>query len=141
MGKSKQDDRISTEEELRRRVKKRIEKSQEELIGLISHAMAYFFFNFVVFINLLPAMAAMIIMVSWGIGLVSHGLDYYNKYGPGRERRERLIQREVEKERERLMMFEKAKNDFDDRPVRLTDDGELEYDDHDDTAGKRYDYQ
>ena len=56
------------------------------------------------------------------IGIVSNIVEYYNKYGPGAERREAGIQREIERERERLG-YEKPKNDS---RMRLTDDGEIE---------------
>lgn len=66
----------------------------------------------------------------WGLGVFGQAADYWNKHGPGRERRERLIEREIERERARLYgyeYYEKPKNDF-----VLTDDGEIiDYDNGD----------
>jgi hypothetical protein len=55
--------------------------------------------------------------------------SYYQKHGGGRERREDLVRREIERERERLGLSSvKRKHDDDyddDRHVRLTGDGEF----------------
>lgn len=74
--------------------------------------------------------------VGWGIGLIAHLIEYYSKYGGGAERRERIIQAEIERERARSGFIEKPKND---RRVRLTEDGELEevIEDYDSAAEKR----
>jgi len=51
-------------------------------------------------------------------------ISYYNDYGGGRDKREEMIQREIERERSRLSgETSKVKND--ERRVRLTEDGEL----------------
>jgi hypothetical protein len=59
----------------------------------------------------------------WGIGVVGNVFHYWNEHGPGRERREAEIQREIERERERLG-YTKRKN----HEIRLTEDGELDDD-------------
>ena len=75
----------------------------------------------------------------WGIGLLSQGVQYYTKYGPGAAKREDRIQDEVERELGRMSHIEtridKSKNDMahltveqaDARAarVRLNEDGEL----------------
>ncbi|PJF26397.1 MAG: hypothetical protein CUN52_15860, partial [Phototrophicales bacterium] len=71
------------------------------------------------------------IAVLWGLGLFSRFMEYQGKYGLLYYRRERLIEREMERERRRLYAsdsyLEKRKNVYDDENIslRLTDDGEL----------------
>lgn len=76
------------------------------------------------------------VMGVWGIGLFFHARQYYNEHGGGRERHERFMQQEIERERQRLYgdSMVKAKNDFRDDAagdsldaprVRLTGDGEF----------------
>lgn len=59
----------------------------------------------------------------WGIGWISHIMEYYNKYGGGAERREDAIQREVEREMARRGIYEKPKNE---NRLEINDDGEIE---------------
>ncbi len=106
-------------DEIRKRIEKRYKKRQELILHIVSYILTnlmlwYFFGN-----------AGWILWVTfgWGIGLVTSIIDYYNKYGPGAQRREDEIQREIDRERERSRMYEKPKND---NRMRLTDDGELE---------------
>ncbi len=120
--------KISEEERIRQQVKERIKKRQEEFQGLIIHLVIYAFVNGVIIGN--PWVAFF-----WGIGLVSHFADYWNKHGPGRARTERVIEREVARERERMYgtsIVEKSKrrgaghqDEDDELRVRLTEDGEL----------------
>jgi len=51
----------------------------------------------------------------WGMGVFGQGYEYYDKYGGGRERREEMIEREVERKLERSMTgkAKKEKNDGD----------------------------
>ncbi len=102
-------------------IRKRIEKRYEKRLDLFKKVAGF------VAINLLLWMIFHETWVLWvtlvmGIGVVSNIVEYYNKYGGGAERREAEIQREIERERERLG-YEKPKNDA---HMRLTDDGELE---------------
>lgn len=125
---AKRDDDYSdepiSEAELRRRVAKRVEKRQEELTGLIIHLVIYFLVNSLIGWNIWVA-------GFWGIGMFSHFMDYWNKHGPGRERHEQIIRREMERERERLYGSRpKIKNEqlieYEEPPrVRLNDDGEF----------------
>lgn len=112
------------------RIRERIEKKYKERAGLIAHAIPFVLVNIALW--LLYAFTSspgdnfpwpMFVTFFWGIGMVSHFFSYYNKYGGGAMRREEAIQREVERERERSLMYEKPKNDA---RMRLTDDGELE---------------
>ena len=112
---------ISEEDELRRRVEKRIEQRREDLQGLIIHAAVYFFVNgFILGWN--PWIAFF-----WGIGLFSQAADYFNKYGSTGRRFERQVEREMARERERLDDNQKAKNDvyYPEGRLRLNEDGEI----------------
>jgi len=131
-------------DQIRARVEKRFKERQAFLI----HLSIYIFINLVLwgmwFIvpQAAPAMLAsalepgeieffmlpwpLIVTLGWGIGLVSHFLSYYYKYGAGAEQREQAIQREVDRElarRDADGYIEKPKRD---RRVHLTEDGELE---------------
>jgi serine/threonine protein kinase len=111
-------------------IRKRIEKKYQERSGLVAHAIPYIIVNMVLWSIYFSSGAGfpwpMFVTFFWGIGFVSHFFAYYNKYGGGAMRREEAIQREIERERERSLMYEKPKNDERDVRMRLTDDGELE---------------
>ena len=100
------------------RIEKRYKKRQELIMHIVSYvivnAMLWFFFH----------QSWMIwVTFGWGIGVVSNIIDYYSKYGPGAQRKEDEIQREIDREMARRGIYEKPKNDT---HMRLTDDGELE---------------
>jgi len=105
-------------DEIRKRVEKRYKKRQDLMIHIASYVitnlMLWFFFHdtWVLWVTF-----------GWGIGVVSNIIDYYTKYGPGAQRKEDDIQREVDREMARRGVYEKPKNDT---QMRLTDDGELE---------------
>ncbi|TVR21633.1 MAG: hypothetical protein EA396_07865 [Anaerolineaceae bacterium] len=129
---------LTTEERVRRRVKKRIDE-RSELFSHIGIFLAVNSFLWMIwFFTTAPGFPWPIFpMGGWGIGIVSHVMEYYNKYGGGRDRLEEEIARETERELQR--MGYKRKNDdyfYDDddgREVRLTKDGELT-----DSTAKRY---
>jgi hypothetical protein len=108
-------------DEIRRRVEQRYKKRQELYIHIASFVVANVFF-WIMFHD----SWVWWITVGWGIGIVSHVIDYYSKYGGGAERKEAAIQREIEREMALRNGYEKPKNDERDVPMRLTDDGELE---------------
>ena len=108
---------IETDDEIRQRVEKRYKSRQELYIHIASYVVAN-----VVFWFMFRQSWVWWITIGWGIGVVSHAIDYYSKYGGGAERKEAEIQREIARERERLG-YEKPKNDA---HMRLTDDGEIE---------------
>ncbi len=95
---------LTTEEQIRQR----IEKRYEERTGLLIHMVAFFAVNTVMWMIYLNRGGdfpwPLIVTLGWGIGAVAHSLSYYYEYGTGRERREAHIQREVERELERLEM-------------------------------------
>lgn len=137
------------------RIRKKIEKRYKERQGFLIHLMIYVVMNIIFWgmwasagsqlVALIPDLAQdapaiareaanfpwpIFITFFWGIGLVSHFLSYYYKYGGGAERREVTIQREIERYKERTGAYEKPKNER--RPrLELTDDGEIQevYDD------------
>ncbi|NWG16881.1 MAG: protein kinase [Chloroflexi bacterium] len=128
------------------RVRRRIEKKFEERNGFIIHLVIYIVMNLVfwgMWAGAQDLFAAIFengqlpvgdlgfpwpifITFFWGIGVVANFMEYYNKYGPGAEKRERLVQAELERERQRRAeAYYDAKPKRDHR-VRLTEDGELE---------------
>ena len=99
-----------------------------ERSGVIAHAIPYVIVNLVLWSIYFSTDAGgfpwpMFVSFFWGIGMASHFFAYWNKYGGGATQREEAIQREIEQERERSLMYEKPKHDA---RMRLTDDGELE---------------
>jgi tRNA A-37 threonylcarbamoyl transferase component Bud32 len=112
----------------RERVRKFIEKRNEERNGLLIHIAIYLAVNgFILGWGVWPA------WFFWGIGLLAHISDYWNKFGPGRKQLDRAVDRELERERSRRGAY-KRKNeelyeDEDDdegaRRIRLSGDGEL----------------
>lgn len=117
-----------------KRIREKIEKKYKERAGLIAHATPFLIVNSMLWMIWLFTSGPnsggmpwpMWITFFWGIGMFSHFISYYNKYGGGAMKREEAIQREIEQERERSMSYEKPKNDIRDVRMRLTDDGELE---------------
>jgi serine/threonine protein kinase len=112
------------------RMRKFIEKKFEERNGLLIHFAIYLFVNLMIIGGSIAdgdfSWGAFVPAFFWGIGMFAHFMGYYSKYGGGRERREAMIQRELERERSRVMGT-KAKHDdlFVDAAIRLTEDGEL----------------
>ncbi len=113
------------------RIREKIEKKYKERAGLIAHATPFIIVNAMLWMIWLFTGGLnngglpwpVWITFFWGIGMFSHFMTYYNKYGGGAMRREEAIQREIDQERERSLSYEKPKNDT---RMRLTDDGELE---------------
>jgi hypothetical protein len=126
----------SPEDEIRRRVEKRYKERQ----GLITNLVSYILINIMMWTIFGLSGSSfpwpIFVTLGWGIGAVSHVLDYNSKYGSGAQRREAEIQREIERERERSLAYEKPKRD---PRMRLTADGEIEevYDDATSRAEKR----
>jgi len=110
-------DEQDLEKKIRARVRQRIEARKEVII----HLTAFILVNIGLWI-VFPQPWPLIVTLGWTIGIVAHGLEYWNKHGPGADRLEALIQQEIARERERLY-GEKRKNDL----VGLDDDGEFIY--------------
>lgn len=73
-----------------------------------------------------PAMVTLF----WGLGLIGHAADTWKHSPAVKARNENMIQNEVEREKQRLGLYEKAKrSDLEKpkraQPMRLTDEGEL----------------
>jgi hypothetical protein len=119
-----------TDDEIRKRIELRYEKRQD----LFKKLAGFVAINVILWLIFHESWVFWVTLVM-GIGVVSNIVEYYSKYGGGAERREVEIQREIERERERGLTYEKPKNDT---RMRLTDDGELEEvpDDEDYTAEK-----
>ena len=114
------------EEKLRKYAEKKLQARTE----LRTHALAFLFFNPMLFVIWFMTGSSflwvLIPLMGWSIGLFAHYMEYSTKYGRGREKREEFIAREMERERARMYASEKPKNDFGDvRGLRLTEDGEL----------------
>lgn len=143
---------------VRRRVEKRIKDRQEfnvhAVIYIMVNALLWVVYAILPFIldqvglgtndfpgNLVALPWPLLVMFGWGIGLAAHGLNVYYGSSAGEAMRERMLQREVERERARLGLeadsegFEREKRKNDQR-VRLGEDGELEYLDAEDAEAE-----
>lgn len=93
---------LTDEEQARRRVLKRM-KARQEFVGHLGTYITvngflvalWFFTGAGFFWPFFP-------IFFWGLGLVSQGIQYYSKYGPGAANREEMIQEEVNKELGRM---------------------------------------
>lgn len=121
----KDDPNLTPEQNLRAKIEKRVRKRAQAQGEWITHVLFYLAINHFVF------HWTWWIAVLWGLGLFSQFMEYQGKYGLLYYRRERQIEREMERERRRLYAsdsyLEKRKNVYDDENIslRLTDDGEL----------------
>lgn len=134
---------LTPEEEARRKVAKRLKERE----GLVGHLSAYIGVNLLLwaiwFFTGMGFPWPMFVTFGWGIGMFAHGMEYYNKFGPGAAKREAAFEREVERELQRSQMLtvsdklkneDKRKNEDalsldelaeDEIIVRLSDEGEL----------------
>lgn len=127
---------LTPEEQIRRRIEKRHKELNEfrthVVIYLMINLLFYFIWLGLGFMRQVPW--PLFVTFGWGIGVVANYLEYNHKYGRAAERREQEIQREVERARMRGEIpaqedYAKRKNEdlaeYEEPPVRLTDDGEL----------------
>ena len=135
----KRKDQSQIEVEIRRRV----EAKYDERNALLIHFTSYAGVNVMVWAIWLIAAGGfpwpLFVTVFWGIGMVGHLLDYYNKHGGGAQKREERIDEEVKRHLARL---EAGRHDvYDDEAMpgadvfaldnvelgraRLADDGEI----------------
>ena len=110
-------------DDIRKRVEKRFKERQE----LITHVLAFVMGNLMVW-TIYGVVGGgfpwpIFVTVGWLFGIVGHSFYYMSKYGSWAQRREAEVQREIERERERSLAYEKPKRD---PRMRLTDDGEIE---------------
>ena len=132
-----------SEEDIRRQV----EKKFAERAGLIQHGISYAMTNIVLWAIWLFTSASfpwpLFVTLFWGIGMLSHYVDYTNKYGKGAQKREEEIEAEVMRKlqlaRAQDALGRRSQDDdeplegadvygldnFKRRGLRLSDDGEL----------------
>ncbi len=75
-----------------------------------------------------------LVMLAWGLALLIHGAVVYFEAGGGAEARERAVQREVE--RERALRYGDSALEKPKRSAHLAEDGELVYEDEDESEEK-----
>ncbi len=130
-----------SEDELRKRAKKKLSARRE----LTQHLLSYILVNLFLWLLYLATWQGfawpLFVTCGWGIGLVSHLSDYYFKHGKGAARRAADIEQEVRRQRQLArergeLVDEAADDDYADarlfdlerveaEPMRLSDDGEL----------------
>ncbi len=109
-----------TEDELRKRARKKLSARRELTQHLLTYGLVNLFL-WMIYLSTSPGFPwPLFVTGGWGIGIVSHMADYYFKHGQGAERRAADIEREVIRQR-RLAR---------DRGELLGDDGYDEDDDH-----------
>lgn len=120
---------------IRRRVEKRI-KARQEWLG---HLSAYVIVNLMFWVMWVFTGAEfpwpVFITLPWGIGIGIHTMSYFLENNAERAKEE-AIEREIRREKMRLYgdpdfddsLLEKPKRRAKERAMRLTDDGELAYD-------------
>jgi serine/threonine protein kinase len=128
---------------LESRVRKQLKKRQDELVGLIAHAIPFVAVNAMLWGIYLSDGGGfpwpMFVTGGWGIGLFAHFREWWTQYGPGAAQFEAQVQREVAKARGQTNDLEKPKRDAEGARYRLSDDGEIEVieDDLESVAAKR----
>lgn len=110
------------------KIRLKIEKRYKQRGELVIHTIAFILTNIMLWLfwmftggDYFPW--PMFVTFGWGIGWISHIIEYYNKYGAGADRREDAIQREVERELARRGIYEKPKNE---NRLEISEDGEIE---------------
>ncbi len=144
---SSEDAKIKAEEA---RIRARLNKRYQEWHGFAIHAVIYLMVNVIVWgfwgaLHFFPALfdafaslssyslatalgsiiLPLVITLGWGLGLVAHYVHYYIEHGPGADRHEAHVQREIERYKARVAGYEKLKND-EHSHLELNDDGEIE---------------
>jgi hypothetical protein len=124
-----------SEAEIERIVRRRVKKRQDKMREFYIHFGIFIFVN--AFFWMIWAMTSLgefpwpfIIMGGWGIGVFTHFMDLTQSFSSVQARRDRVIQQEVEREKERLGIYTKPKRDAlaksKREPMRVADDGELQ---------------
>ncbi len=146
-------------DKIRERAEKRVKMQQEFKLHLIVYVVVNLFLWFLWlfipsvlsglditgrFASILQFPWPLLVMLCWGVGLVIHGVVVHFEAGGGAEARERAVAKEVERERalrsgestsgtrwRRAMGYEDSTSEKPKRGARLSDDGELVYDEED----------
>lgn len=139
---------VTTAEEAR--IRQKLNKRYQEWHGFAIHAVVFFMVNLILWIawallhfnpsareaftnltdsaSLVDALSSIIlpllVTLGWGVGLVAHYAHYYIEHGPGLDRHEAAVQREIERYRA-SKAYEKPKNE-ERSHLELTEDGEIE---------------
>jgi hypothetical protein len=141
-----ENDKIKEEEA---RIRSRLDKRYQEWQAFVLHAVVYITTNLVLwalwgavnfkpvvrdmvvnatdesFVRFLSLPIPLVIMLLWAVGLVAHYVHYYIEFGPGADRHEANVQREIERYKAQVAAYEKPKND-EHSHLELNDDGEIE---------------
>ncbi len=137
-----------SEEEIERIVRYRVKKRQDKQREFIIHAGIYIMINGGLWFLWATEAGGFpwpfIVMAGWGIGLFAHFMDMIQSFSSVQSRRDAIVQREIEREKERIGLYEKPKRESLQKskraPMRVSDDGELEpvddadYDDEEEDA-------
>lgn len=132
-----------SEEDIRRKVNKKY----AERSALTQHAIAYLMTNLALWAIWLFTSASfpwpIFVTFFWGIGMLSHYVDYSNKHGRGARKREAEVESEVGRQLElartrealsRRQLYDEDEvegaavydlDNYQQRGMRLSDDGEL----------------
>jgi serine/threonine protein kinase len=127
---------------LESRIRKQLKKRQDELVGLIAHAIPFVAANVMLWSIYLGDGGfpwPLFVTGGWGIGLFAHFREWWTQYGPGAAQFEAQVQREVAKARGQGNNLEKPKRHAEGARYRLSDDGEIEVieDEAESVAAKR----
>ncbi len=132
------------------RIRFKLEKRYQEWQGFAIHGVVYLLVNIILWLlwgalafvpavrdiaisltgftvveDLSNIILPIVITLGWGVGLAAHYVHYYMEYGPGADRNEAHIQREIQRYRDQVASYEKPKNDHRTH-LELTEDGEIE---------------
>lgn len=140
--------------EITRRVEKRLRERRAFVLHLVVFIISNLFFWIVWwFVKLITLGSGMfsdgvvelaisspwplLLMFAWGIGLAAHAMSVYFKSDAAARRRDREIQREIERERARLGLDSAYTKPKREHQLRLSEDGELIIDDDEPKAAVR----
>lgn len=117
-------------------IRRRIEWRQRKRRQLMGHIPVYLLANGITW-GIFVAMARngfafpwpVFMTFFWGAGIVKDAWELYQSYTDAPNRREEYMQREIEREKMRLGIYEKPKRDYAEksknRPLRVGSDGEI----------------
>lgn len=117
---------MSDYDEMEREIRKRVEKKLERRNEFYTHLAAFVIINSILWTIWAFSGTAfpwpIFVTGGWGIGLFADWQEFYNEVGGGSERRDRMIQREIEREREMLYGRGTGKRKNDDADLWIQDD-------------------
>jgi hypothetical protein len=136
-------------DKIRERAEKRVKMQQEFKLHWIIYAVVNVFLWLIwlfktdllaslgvsgTLLSILQLPWPILVMLCWGLGLFIHGVVVYFEAGGGAEARERAVQQAIE--RERALRYGDSALDKPKRSAHLSDDGELVYDEEDETEAE-----